>query len=130
MKAKNSGVALVVVFALGFVGASAWAQQIDMKVSHKFMVGKQEFPAGEYQIKYDGAEQNRLVLRSVHDAKLNATIPVITRLSSREGSQPMVVFDKVGDVAYLSEVYMLDIDGFHLQGAPGPHTHEKVVAVK
>ena len=47
-------------------------------------------------------------------------------LGQRPANESSVTFDKVGDAYYLAEVYISGSDGYHLQGAPGPHTHVKV----
>ncbi len=59
------------------------------------------------------------------DTGASVKVAFLTRLSSREGN-PQVVFDKDGDTYFLSEIYLAGKDGYHLQGAPGRHTHVKV----
>jgi hypothetical protein len=44
-------------------------------------------------------------------------------LSQREGEPGEVVLDKVDNELYLSEIYIIGMDGFFLQGAPGKHKH-------
>lgn len=46
-----------------------------------------------------------------------------TRLSPREGEPGEVVFDRVENDLYLSEIYIIGMDGFFFQGAPGKHKH-------
>ena len=56
-------------------------------------------------------------------------MPVTSRLSDR-GNEALVVFDKEGELYYLSEIFMPGIDGFQVKGATGKHTHVKVKAGK
>ncbi len=52
-------------------------------------------------------------------------LTTITRLAAPEVSlvDAHLVFDKVGDTYYLSEVWMPGEDGFLLYAAKGKHTH-------
>jgi len=130
MRTKSFAVGLVLVLALSVAGVQAWAQKVKANIPFDFVAGEQEFPAGNYQIKFETGLQKHLILKSLDDSDLSANVMYITRLSEREGGEPCLIFDKDGDKAYLSEVYMVGMDGFHLQGAPGKHTHQKVAGGK
>jgi hypothetical protein len=57
---------------------------------------------------------------------------VLTRIAEPDppASEAKVVFDKVGDVYYLSEVWMPGSDGFLLMATKEKHTHVKVKAIR
>lgn len=57
---------------------------------------------------------------------------VMTRLAEPDppASQGKVVFDKVGDVYYLSEIWIPGSDGYLLLATKEPHTHVKVKAIR
>jgi hypothetical protein len=55
---------------------------------------------------------------------------VATSLSLRKIDASEAVFDVVGKDHYLSEFYIKGMDGLALNGAPGPHTHQGIVAGK
>ena len=97
-------------------------------ISFEFHAGKEVLPAGTYEFKPDAHGD----VVSVMNVKAKNTIltPVLTRISQRPGNEAMVVFDKVGDQCYLSELHMPVADGFHFTGAPGHHTHVAVRSKK
>jgi hypothetical protein len=97
-------------------------------ITFEFHVGGRVLPAGTYEFKVDDKQD----MVSVTNTKTRNTVvaPVLTRISQRSGNEAQVVFDKVQDRSYLSELYVPGIDGFHLTGAPGPHTHVSVKARK
>jgi hypothetical protein len=57
---------------------------------------------------------------------------VITRLGATEppAAEARLVFDKVGAVSYLSELWMPGSDGYLVHAAKGKHTHVSVKATK
>ena len=116
---------VVVLFVLG-VSVVAFAQQAaTVDIPFPFIAGTTEMPAGRYQIKQSDPAANNLSIRRM-DNNNTIQVPVLTRISDRGETTAQVVFDKTEDKNYLSEVYIPGIDGFHLQGAPGKHTHRKI----
>ncbi len=97
-------------------------------IAFPFSAGGKVFQAGTYEFK-PGIQTNVL---NVINTKTRQTfsIPVLTRLSPRNPEESSLVFDKVQDQSYLSELYFPGQDGFHVSGAPGPHTHVVVKAKK
>lgn len=130
MRRLYSGTAAVALFlALGSVGLFAQAARVNFTVPHSFLADGKEYGPGSYQVSATGTTAAQLMLRNV---KTNESVALrfITRLSQSEDKQPSVAFDVAGDTYYLAEVHFLGVDGFHLQGAPGPHTHAVFKASK
>ncbi len=122
----------VLAVMLVVVAASAsmsYAQErMSFTASFPFRLGKIVHPAGRYTV---AVNQNEAVL-SLEPAKGAANVaPIQTRLAEPEpASEAKVVFDKVGDLYYLSEVWMPGYDGFLMSSTQQQHTHVKVKMVK
>jgi hypothetical protein len=120
---------LAMAVAIGLVGVPALAQKAVVKIPFSFVAGDRELPAGTYSIRPEMETQNRLTIRN-QDTGDSIMVPVITRLADKGAKELELVFDKAGDKSYLSEVYIPGVDGYHLKGAPGQHTHVKVMVSK
>ncbi len=112
---------VLMFFVTGFLGTLAFGQDLVTDIKFPFRAGSDSLPAGKYKIQ---AGDVNLTIRNM-DTGATIKVPFLTRLSSREG-KPELVFDKEGETFFLSEIYMAATDGYHLQGAPGKHTHVKV----
>ena len=117
---------LLVGAGTAFAALSAIA---DASIPFGFSVGGNQEPAGKYEILTEDPTTNMLMLRNL-DSKKSILVPFTTRLAMREGDQDTLVFDKVGDKYYLSEIHLSDSDGYFVPGAPGQHTHTQVKAQK
>ena len=108
---------------LMFVLAEAYVHAGDMTVHIKepFKVGDKEYPAGRYKVLAD-AEPDHINLLNL-DRKTSDEIKFVSRLSPKEGSWGEVIFDRAGQDLYLAEIYIVGMDGFYFQGAPGKHKH-------
>ena len=97
-------------------------------ITFDFIVGNEVLPAGTY--KFNHGVKAGVV--AVTNAKSSQSIMamVLTRISQYPGNDARVVFDKMGDQYYLSELHAPGIDGFHFSGAPGPHSHVGIKASK
>lgn len=95
-------------------------------IPFSFMAGGKTLPAGEYQFA-EGSLGKEMAIRG-ENLKADVFAPVITRLGERPGDEAEVVFDKVGDNYYLSELHVPGMDGYLFQGAPGKHVHVRVKA--
>lgn len=117
---------LVLLLLLPLFGSAQTGPRVVANISFEFHAGDKVMPAGTYEFKPDIAKS---VVRLVN-MKTNDTImaQVLTRISQRSGNESLVVFDQVNTQYYLSEIHIPGIDGFHLTGAPGPHTHVTVKA--
>ena len=117
-----------VVFLLFALPALSVAQVTPTKViadiSFDFHVGKEVLPAGSYSFSLGDKPGIVTIANTASGKGIMAT--VLTRLSQWPGNEASVVFDKMGDQHYLSELHAPGVDGFHFTGAPGPHTHTSI----
>jgi len=95
-------------------------------IPFSFMAGGKTLPAGQYQFA-EGSLGKEMVIRG-QNVKADVFAPVVTRLGERPGDQAEVVFDKVDNTYYFSEVHVPGMDGYLFQGASGKHTHARVKA--
>jgi hypothetical protein len=116
---------LALVLSLGSMVAVAQKSSA-IKIPFAFWIGDQQLQAGQYSFK-PNENMNALVVHNV-DKNQSVNVPVLTRLSPRPERSVQLVFDKADDKNFLSEVYFPGMDGFHLKGAPGKHTHTKLEA--
>ena len=119
---------LAVVLLSPILGLSQVSPRALAEIPFEFHAGTNVLPAGSYEFKPDVAGS---VVRVVN-TKSSETImvPIVTRLSQRPGNEALVVFDRADNQYFLSEIHIPGMDGFHLAGAPGPHTHVTVKAKK
>jgi hypothetical protein len=124
MRKQLLAAVVVGVVALGLAGSFAWAASgVAVNVPFSFIVTDKEMPAGPYEIRAEGNDESRLVIRS---SKGGGTVfaLVIERLADTGAKQPKVVFDKMDDgKSYLSEVHIPGMDGFLVGIAKGKETH-------
>ncbi len=112
------------------IAASAYAQAplVLAKIPFAFTVEKKVLPAGQYEFT---PNIERGVLRVLDvDKKGEAVLaPIITRLAAGMHTTPKdahIVFDKVGDVYTLSEIWVPGEDGYLLHATKGKHEHHIV----
>jgi len=110
------------LFVLSMSGKALYAQSVTVDVPFEFKAGNKDFAAGSYKIQPMKQSPNTLSFRNMKTGD-TTLVPFVTRLSPRDPSKGTAVFDKQSNQSYLSEVYLPGLDGFHLQGAPGEHTH-------
>jgi hypothetical protein len=115
---------VVTIFALGLAGSLAWAADaIAVNIPFSFIVKAKEMPAGNYEIRPDGANETRLTIRS-KDGGGQFMVQVIERLADTGAKEPKVVFDKMDNgKSYLSEVHIPGKDGFLVGIAKGREIH-------
>ena len=94
---------------------------VTVDVPFEFHIGKAVMPAGSYSFKPGSATGVIQVVRESNGNSVNAT--VLTRIAAWPDHATHVIFDKAGDQYYLAELHITGVDGYHFQGAPGPHTH-------
>ncbi len=121
MKMRIAKKVAALFLGIGFVVATAYGGDLSVMVKYPFKADGKNYPAGHYRILAD-ADGDHINLLNL-DKKTDDPIRFVTRLSPREGQLGQVVFDKVGNDLYLAEVYIIGMDGFFFNGAPGKHKH-------
>ncbi len=112
---------LILTLMIVLAGAYVYAGEVTVNIKQPFKAGGKAYPAGHYKILAED-ESDHINLLNL-DKKTDDVIRFATRLSQREGEPGEVVFDKVDNELYLSEIYIIGMDGFFFQGAPGKHKH-------
>ncbi len=109
--------------AFGFAQAPA----LRANIPFQFTVEGKSLPAGQYEFIPSG---NAETIRVVDQEKgLSSAALVVTRLGAGIHTTPKdahIVFDKVGDTYFLSELWIPGIDGFLLHSTRGKHEHKTV----
>jgi hypothetical protein len=115
----------ILVFSLVAVlaGAYVFAGELTVNIQQPFLAGGKSFPAGHYKIIAEAENDQFVHFQNLGTKTGLSDIRFDTRLSERKGEAGSVVFDKVGNELYLSEIYIIGIDGFFFKGAPGKHKH-------
>jgi hypothetical protein len=110
--------------------SAAYAQTAAIAdVPFAFRVGSASFEPGKYELR---PGDNLMTMMIVPVKGREAVASVITRLGEPEPpiSEGRLVFDKVGDLSYLSEVWIPGSDGYLLHSTKEKHTHVKVKLTK
>lgn len=121
---------LAIIVVAGLIGAVAQqALRAAAEVPFSFMAAGKTFAPGTYQF-ITGKYPNEIVIRNTKTSE-TVMVPVITRLSPKPGDEPVIVFDKVDNDRYFSELYLSSReDGYAVQGYKGEHTHVQLKATK
>lgn len=129
MKHRVPFTVAALAFVLLFGGAPLYAQSSYFDIPFQFMVGGKAMSSGQYTIDQANEDQP-LMLRGPGGAEV--VLPFITRLSEPATplAEPRLAFDKVGDTYYLSEVWLLDKDGYLVRATKESHTHHTVKGKK
>ena len=111
------------VLAQQTTSAGEFVASHDFTSAFPFVVGGKTLPAGKYNIEQPTLET--LVFQEAKSGAPRVEGPVVTRLAppATALAAPRLVFDKVGDQYFLSEVWIPGHDGFLLYGAKEKHTH-------
>jgi len=119
-------VSLLAILAMALAHGQSPPNTVRLDIPFKFMVGKQEMPAGKYEIVMSHGGVPNLQLRN-RDTGKAMYIHVIERLAETNPSQKhgaRVVFDTVGDQRFLSEFWPADnADGYLLGINKGEQKH-------
>lgn len=120
------------VAALASIHASAGGmdrKEIVANVAFAFYIGDTSFPAGSYNVSAMNMGADSVMIRP-SGGEGTTTLPVIMRLAQPVGSPQAtarsLVFDKVGDRSYLSEVWIPGRDGYLVRAIT--ETDEEVLA--
>lgn len=125
---RIAAVALAVAFTAG--PSIAYAQEaLSIDAPFAFKVGASAFPAGKYGLQPNDKEMSMKITPPKGAA---AVVSVVTRLGTLEPlpAEAKVVFDKVGEVFYLSEIWIPGFDGYLVHVTKEKHTHVTVNANK
>lgn len=120
MKKSRLVVSGVMLIALGIGLSFAYAEGLVVNVQFPFKAEGKEFPAGKYQLEVNIAEEI-IAIRNTETGE-GALLAYTARLTPKEDSQSMLVFDKSGDEYILSQVYMPGMDGFKVLELEGKHS--------
>jgi len=126
---KLRGVALVALLAAFplLLNAQTVIPKVNAEISFDFQISGKVLPAGSYSF---AANKDGVVTVTNLKSLQSFIATVLTRLADIPGSEAAVVFDKVGNTYYLSELHIPGIDGYHFTGAPGPHSHVRASGKK
>jgi len=124
---------LLAVTALMFVAHPAVSQTQDSAlatIGFSFVADGKTMPAGQYELKLN-SDRSAFTL-SASPKGSGVFITTITRLASPEAAagDAHIVFDKVGETCYMSEVWLPGEDGYLVYAAKGKHTHQIVKGQK
>jgi hypothetical protein len=110
--------------------AGEFVQPHTVNVAFPFVIANQTLPAGKYTIEQPTREL--LIFQEEQKKAPRVEAKVITRLAAQQPpiTEPKLIFDKVGNTYYLSEVWFRGADGFLLYGAQEAHTHHFARAEK
>jgi hypothetical protein len=108
--------------------AGEYAQPHVVTVGFPFMLSGKQLPAGRYTIEQPTSEL--LIFQEEKNGAPRIEAAVITRLAAPATplTASKLIFDKVGNTYYLSEVWFRNRDGFLLYGSKEAHTHQGVTA--
>jgi hypothetical protein len=115
---------VALVIALSPAVASG-QESVSASIPFRFMAAGKTHEPGEYLLRVNTDQQSW----TLATAKGTSTVAVVvTRLAANgnPGSGDRLVFDKVGDTYYLSEVWPQTEDGYLLHVTKERHTHHVV----
>jgi hypothetical protein len=96
------GIAIITAFVLG-AGTSAWAQDPSLSIKFPFAVGGRVLDAGTYTI---GTASNGNVVLTPETGGAGVEVTPIKEISQRKVDRPELIFEMVGSVYFLSEVWL------------------------
>ncbi len=103
------------------------AQSLQANIPYPFVVEGTTLPPGAYDFVRSKDEQSIRVVSESKGPSVNAL--VITRLGGGIHTTPQdahVVFDKVGDTYFLSEIWIPGMDGYLLHATKEKHEHRSI----
>ena len=125
----KTNIAIAISLAVLLVAGVGMAQTqlVRAQIPFEFKAAGKVFPAGEYSFNYDIA---KLFVSVQGTSKGSAAlVPIITTLAGATHTTPKdahVVFDKIGNDHYLSEIWISGTDGMDLLSTKEKHEHEIV----
>ena len=120
----NVAVAVSATILLAVTFASAQSDLIRARIPFEFTAAGKVLPAGEYDFVYN--PQSKLVQVRGAAKEPSVLVNVVTTLAGAMHTTPAdshLVFDKVGNNHFLSEIWMPGIDGIQLASTKQTHEH-------
>ncbi len=104
---------LAMAFAASIVLAETTINRVTANVPFSFYVDKTELPAGNYEVYQMNDNDLDLVIRNMDTGK-SIVVPVLTRDIPKNSRKAELVFTKVNDKSYLTDVLPSVADGYKL----------------
>ncbi len=126
MKTKYAVTLGFVALLVTFLGSAQAATQFRANIPFQFVVEGKTFGAGEYDFVQNDDESIQVLAVKKGPS---AVALVVSRLGGDIHTTPKdihVVFDKVGDTYFLSEVWVPNMDGYLLRATKEKHTHRSI----
>jgi len=127
MKIKIAVTMSFVALLAMVVGSAQAAQTVRANIPFQFVVEGKALPAGEYDFV---RSDNELTVRVISQNKgPSAVALVLTRLGQgihTTQGDAHVVFDKIGDTYFLSELWIPELDGYLFHATKQHHEHRAI----
>jgi hypothetical protein len=126
VKSRNL-IAVSLVMLLGVTLAYGQLPAQRLKIPFTFSAGGKMLPAGEYQFIHENQTIPWVTIRGTSDTSIVKVrvITLLARENQPEGNV-RIVFDRVGQDHFLSEVWMPGNDGLLVGSTKESHQHEVV----
>ena len=118
-------ISLIALLAATF--GFAQSQSLNAKIPFQFTVEGKVLPAGQY-VFIRSNDESTIRVEGASKGPSSVAL-VVTRLGSAIHTSPQdahIVFDKVGDTYFLSEIWIPGLDGFLVYVTKGKHEHRTV----
>ena len=114
--------AMGLILAVG-PGVASAQETLSVNIPFAFIVNGKTNDAGEYALRVNDTQTEVWLTPS---KGTGAPALVLTRLAATDPAASRVVFDKLGNTYYLSEVWLPGSDGYLVNSPKEPHTHHVV----
>jgi len=116
---KRATLILTAVLAGGLARpALAEGEVIHADLSFPFTVGAVELPAGHYEVRaWDHTDEPILTFKNT-DTGERTVAEYVARIRPRQDDRDRIVFDRVGNRHYLTEIHLADADGYLVATTP------------
>ena len=125
MKRALIGIGVAIAVAAFAGGAWAQSQAPSMKIGFGFYAGGKQLDSGKYAVEVTPA--GHVVLRAEKGGAVADLTPLKSLGRNDDVKQPKLVFDTIGSVRFLAEVWLPGQDGYQVGSASGDHEQEVVV---
>ncbi len=117
-------------FILLSFAPTAFAQdKLEVNIPFSYIVGRQTLPAGKYEFKVDYSGSTISIADlSTRRSEMANFLSTLDETNQSDASGPHVVFDKVGNTYWLSQLWLPGQGGILVYETKGEHTHHTVQA--